>query len=90
VETQAPASTEPEEMIKLWADTTITEEEKTMMAQTNEDHIVHEDAAAGVLCEEGEKERESPERSNVILTERQPLPNKTETAAARKLPPLAP
>ena len=31
---------------------------------------MHEDdAAAGVECEEGDKERESPERSNVVQAE---------------------
>ena len=43
----------PPDEIKQWADTTITEEEKTMMVVPNEgDHRVHEeeeDHAAGVF-----------------------------------------
>jgi len=55
-----------------------------MIRTQQEDHIVHEDAAAGVRCEEGDKERESPERHH----EQKPLPNKAEIN--KKLPPLPP
>jgi hypothetical protein len=35
--------------IGRWADTTITEEEKTMMVQHEENNILEDDVAAGVL-----------------------------------------
>jgi hypothetical protein len=48
METVTPAAQSDE--IGRWADTTITEEEKTMMVQHEENNIIlEEDVAAGVL-----------------------------------------
>lgn len=90
METVTPASQSDE--IGRWADTTITEEEKTMMVQHEENNILEDDVAAGVLGQEGEKERESPERANPnpIIVEQRPLIIQKSDAKGKKLPPLPP
>ena len=64
-----------------------------MMVQHEENNIVlEEDVAAGVLGQEGEKERESPEYSipDPTTVEHRPLIIEIPEGKGKKLPPLPP